>query len=144
MPDADETTSPFHATLVSMYEKGVLIIGASGSGKSSLALELMAIGATLVADDRVILTLENGRLIGKSPAAIKGQIEARGLGILAADTISSAIVDVCIDMDKVEKNRLPEQQVMDLFGLKIPTIHGRGNKHLAAGVLQMFKAKRVN
>ena len=48
-----------HATLVKLKNKGILIIGKSGSGKSDLALRLiMDKKAKLVADDRV--DIENG------------------------------------------------------------------------------------
>ena len=42
-----------HATCIEVDGVGVLIRGASGSGKSDLALRLIDAGATLVADDRV-------------------------------------------------------------------------------------------
>jgi len=41
-----------HATTVAVAGRGLMIEGPSGSGKSALALELMAFGAELVADDR--------------------------------------------------------------------------------------------
>ncbi|MFQ5437976.1 MAG: HPr kinase/phosphorylase, partial [Paracoccaceae bacterium] len=44
-----------HAGAVAFDRRAVLILGPSGSGKSSLALELMSRGASLVSDDRTIL-----------------------------------------------------------------------------------------
>ena len=44
-----------HATAVSIEDKGILIVGKSGSGKSSLALSLIAKGAHLICDDRAKL-----------------------------------------------------------------------------------------
>ena len=41
-----------HATCVDINGSGVLIVGRSGSGKSSLAINLLALGSTLVADDQ--------------------------------------------------------------------------------------------
>ena len=50
---------PFHAGLIALYDaggwKGVLIEGASGSGKSDLALRCLGRGFRLVADDRTRL-----------------------------------------------------------------------------------------
>ena len=43
------------ATFAAPPGDGVLILGASGAGKSSVALKLLAMGARLVADDRVEL-----------------------------------------------------------------------------------------
>ena len=56
---ADRSTDPdtIHASAVALGPVGLLIMGASGSGKSSLALELMARGAKLVADDQVVVFL---------------------------------------------------------------------------------------
>lgn len=50
MTGADRTI--LHASCVALDGRGLLILGPSGSGKSALALELMALGADLVADDR--------------------------------------------------------------------------------------------
>jgi ABC-type uncharacterized transport system fused permease/ATPase subunit len=44
-----------HGTTVAMAGQGLLIIGPSGSGKSSLALDLMSKGMELVSDDRTDL-----------------------------------------------------------------------------------------
>ena len=44
-----------HASCVSYENHAVLILGPSGIGKSSLALQLMALGAVLVADDKTCL-----------------------------------------------------------------------------------------
>jgi len=51
-----------HATAVAFDQKAVVITGPSGAGKSSLALQMMAFGADLVADDQVILTSNQHRL----------------------------------------------------------------------------------
>ena len=56
-----------HATCVAMEGRGVLIIGPSGSGKSELALALMAHGARLVADYRVTLNLREEALRATCP-----------------------------------------------------------------------------
>jgi len=42
-----------HASCVRIRGKGVLLLGASGAGKSDLALEMIDGGAKLVADDRM-------------------------------------------------------------------------------------------
>ena len=63
-------------------DAGVLILGPSGSGKSDLALRLIAIGAVLVADDRTELFVRRGRLHARPPKSIAGLLEVRGLGIV--------------------------------------------------------------
>ena len=48
-----------HATCVDIKGSGVLIVGDSGSGKSGLAIGLIALGASLVADDQCEILIEN-------------------------------------------------------------------------------------
>ncbi len=49
-----------HATCVAILGRGVLLLGESGSGKSSLALRLIDRGAMLVGDDRICLHADDG------------------------------------------------------------------------------------
>jgi len=72
-----------HGALVDVRGVGVLLLGASGAGKSECALELVSRGHRLVADDVVELRVtESGGLIGSAPARIRHHLEIRGLGIL--------------------------------------------------------------
>ena len=91
-----------HASAVLVGERGVLIRGASGSGKSSLALGLIAAdpAATwLVADDRVDLARSaGGRLLASVPASLAGLIEIRGQGIFrvrSSPVVVRLVVDSC-------------------------------------------------
>jgi HPr kinase/phosphorylase len=76
-----------HATCVIFGEAGILIRGRSGSGKTSLAREIIAgaesLGtfARLVADDRVSLANRHGRLVACAPDSIAGRMEIFGRGI---------------------------------------------------------------
>jgi len=71
-----------HGGLLRVRGSGVLLLGPSGVGKSETALELVARGHQLVADDVVELWVENERLIGSAKPAIRHFLEIRGLGIL--------------------------------------------------------------
>lgn len=69
--------------LLKVFEKGVLLIGKSGIGKSECALDMIDRGHALVADDFVELSLDGqGRVVGRSPDLLKDHMEVRGLGIL--------------------------------------------------------------
>ena len=71
-----------HGGLLRVRGYGVLLLGPSGVGKSETALELVARGHQLVADDVVELFLEHGRVVGRAREAIRHFLEIRGLGIL--------------------------------------------------------------
>jgi hypothetical protein len=71
-----------HATAVAIDGRGVLLRGPSGSGKSDLALRLMADGAELVADDRTMLSGQHGTLIAAPPPELAGLLEVRGVGLI--------------------------------------------------------------
>jgi HPr kinase/phosphorylase len=72
-----------HGTLLEIYGIGVLLLGASGVGKSEAALDLVTRGHSLVADDRVsVKRYPSGELVGYSEETIKHHMELRGLGIV--------------------------------------------------------------
>ena len=73
------------ASCVAVEGRAALILGASGRGKSTLALTLMAMGATLVSDDGVVLRRAPDGLTASAPPALAGLVEARGIGLLRAD-----------------------------------------------------------
>jgi hypothetical protein len=85
---------------------GVLLVGASGSGKSDLALRLIAAGAQLVADDRTDLFVRRGRLYAKAPARIAGLLEVRGVGILAFPSAMQAQITLVARLGRMAA-RLP-------------------------------------
>lgn len=81
MPSSAPQTT-LHGVFVRVLGVGVLLTGASGVGKSELALELITRGHQLVGDDAVDFILHRQRLIGRAPRLLRGFIEARSLGIL--------------------------------------------------------------
>ena len=93
-----------HATCVLIGRYGVLIRGAPGAGKTALAgmlvRETLRDGgfACLVADDRVALAAEGGRLVARVPAAIAGLMEIRGHGIARVDHEPAAVVRLVVDL----------------------------------------------
>lgn len=114
-----------HATMVSIFNKGVLLIGKSGSGKSDLALRMIVEkGAKLVADDRVILTTENGELYGEAPENISGKLEVRGIGISDFEFIKKSKINLCIELcsSRDEVERMPVDENITFLGISITKI----------------------
>ena len=112
-----------HASCVSVDGRGLLITGSSGSGKSDLALRLIDGGALLIADDQTELSIENGELIARCPAAIKGLIEARYLGPLPAPSIESTAVAAILEPGvAAELERLPEPTHSVYLGIRLPMV----------------------
>jgi HPr kinase/phosphorylase len=80
---AQGTAATVHGVLLDVHGVGVLLEGAAASGKSTLALDLLARGHALVADDAVELRRPApGILIGAAPAVLSGYLAVRGLGVL--------------------------------------------------------------
>ena len=88
---------------------GVLLLGASGSGKSDLVLRLIERGATLVADDRTELFVERGRLCARAPKRIAGYLEIRGLGIIELPYTAKARISLVVRLSR-EIARMPVHQ----------------------------------
>lgn len=129
-----------HATTVALGGRGLLILGASGTGKSALALNLMALGANLVADDRTILCRHDQTLTATCPPAIRGLIEARGLGLLHAVPQDETALVAAVTLDQTEHDRLPSRHEIVLLGLPLPLLHKVETGYFAAALLQYLKA----
>ncbi len=132
-----------HASAVAVAGKGVLILGASGTGKSALALQLMAYGAQLVSDDQTVIRDVDGWPVACSPDEIRGAIEARGIGLLAAEALPSARIALAVDMDKTESERLPPERNFALPGRPVVLLHKLESPYFAAAILQYIKAGKA-
>ncbi|MEO1292182.1 MAG: HPr kinase/phosphatase C-terminal domain-containing protein [Pseudomonadota bacterium] len=124
-----------HASAVAWEGRGVLVMGASGSGKSSLCLGLMAMGATLVSDDQTFLEASEGRIIARAPETLRGRIEARGIGLLRIATYSKAEIVLAVDLDRTADGRLPPRQSWMFKDLCVPLIAAPATSHLQNTVL---------
>lgn len=131
------------ATCVAVGEAGILIQGASGSGKSRLARDLIAEAqrsgrfARLVGDDRVRVSARNGRLVATRVPSTAGQIEARGLGILTVPYEGSAIVRLIVDLLAEEQPRLPSpgDRTAVICGVPLPRLGARFEPGLSGIIL---------
>jgi serine kinase of HPr protein (carbohydrate metabolism regulator) len=95
-----------HATAVIHGESCVLILGPSGSGKSALALALMArasgAGAfgALIGDDRIYVRKADGRLVASGAANMAGIIERRMAGLMEVRHERAAIVHLAVELSE--------------------------------------------
>ena len=137
------TTLLLHASCVAVNGRGVLIIGASGTGKSVLALQLIAYGAALIADDQTQITLQDQQLIASCPPQLSGMIEARGVDLLHSDPRPSTQISLVVDLDQTETQRLPPKRITSLLGLSLPLVLGAESNHFPASVLCYLKGARL-
>lgn len=91
--------TPHQATCVMIGRRAVLIEGAAGSGKSSLALALIDRGAILVGDDGVLLDADGGHLLASPHPNIAGKLEVRNLGIIDMPSVVAAPIALVIVLD---------------------------------------------
>ena len=111
---AGETS--LHATAVIHGESGVLIFGPSGSGKSALALALMArasdTGAfcALIGDDRIFVSEAHGRLVARGAADLAGLIERRTAGLIRVRHEPAAVMRLGVELCERGRRwpRMPE------------------------------------
>ncbi len=103
-------------------ERGLLLRGPSGSGKSDFVLRLLEAGAWLVADDLVQLRREGDLLMAQGPAP-RGLLELRGLGIYRLAAMPRTRIHLCVRLGPAEHGpRLPESGSASICGLELPEV----------------------
>jgi serine kinase of HPr protein (carbohydrate metabolism regulator) len=145
------TAPSIHASCVLAGATAVLIRGASGSGKSRLAHDLIEAGrrgdipfARLVSDDRTLLEAVNGRLLARPVAALAGLLELRHIGIRELPYEPVAVVTLVVDLGP-DGDRLPEpaNQFTEIAGIRLPLLKvpsGEGVFTLILAELMVLKA----
>jgi len=124
-----------HGDLVDVLGLGVLIIGESGIGKSEGALELLARGHRLVADDVVeVRRRDESFLEGTAPEAARFFMEVRGLGVIDVQALFgiSAVTEVkrvglVVRLERWDPARDYERLGLDdrsheLLGIRVPLV----------------------
>ena len=120
-----------HATCVDINGSGVLIVGRSGSGQSNLAINLIALGSKLVADDQCELVKKNNRFSVSKPASLPNSIEIRGVGLVSVPMVVETSLDWVVDMDEAETERMPDLRFTKIDGYRVPTVFGKDVDELA-------------
>ena len=128
-----------HASCVAVAGRGLLIVGRSGAGKSALALQLMAYGAELVADDRCDLTAKSTGAYARRPEALPEAIEARGIGILSASCVGPTRIAAVVDLDETSAERMPPLLTAQIGQHQVPILHFNDQPHLPAALFHFLK-----
>ena len=143
-PSAAGAAGPgtLHASAVAVGDRGLLITGAAASGKTTLALEMIALGAALVADDRVAAGADDaGRVWLSAPEAIRGLVEVRGFGLARLPARPSVALALVADLDAAEPERLPARRTRDVAGIACPAFLCKGKTGLAAVLTCLLRAE---
>lgn len=126
-----------HGVFLAVMNTGVLITGASGVGKSEVALDLVQRGHQLVADDAVdIYRREGAELVGECSPTLRGYVEIRGLGIIniermfgPASVLDSYRLQLIINLKDATNKEIrsldrlqPSLEMVEILGVKVPSL----------------------
>ncbi len=154
-------TTNLHGVFISVFGKGVLIVGESGMGKSEVALELIRRGHVLIADDRVDIARVHNNLVGHAPELLYGMLEIRGIGIIdvikmfgASALLQKANIDLVIRLEKFDSSKEyarvgnEQDQFTDVLGIDVPTLtlpvrEGRTMAILVESAVTNFQLKQA-
>jgi serine kinase of HPr protein (carbohydrate metabolism regulator) len=109
------------ASCVAIGGRGVLMEGAPGIGKTTLALQLIDRGAVLVGDDGVSLSLRGGQVWAAPPPRISGLMEVRNVGLVPFPTTEAPLALILrLVPDAPRYVEAPDQA--DVLGMPIPRL----------------------
>jgi serine kinase of HPr protein (carbohydrate metabolism regulator) len=139
-----------HGSAVLAGRCAILIRGASGSGKSRLALALLDAArsgllgfARLVADDRVQLEASHGRVLARPPSALAGLLELRGVGITHVAFEPVAVVGLVVDLDAFDAQRMPAaaERTTAVAGIALPRLPVAAGQDALPAVLAALRSE---
>ena len=131
----------FHSSSVELDGKAILIKGESGSGKSSLALKLISLGANLIADDQTAVFLQKGQVFLGAPNSLPAGLEIRGVGIVGVPICKKAALKLVVDLSRLENERLPNSvgRSIDILGYSFPFYLFQGITDPANAIYALIK-----
>ena len=110
-----------NVTGVAIGGRALLIEGAPGLGKSSLALALIDRGAVLIGDDAIELVVQDGALIAAPPPNTAGLIEVRNIGLVELPTMRVPVALV-LQLDP-DAPRFPmDVPTREMAGMSVPVL----------------------
>lgn len=147
LPDIDDQKTPpkiapkerlCHCCVLDAGGFGVLIKGASGSGKTSLMLGLidrlnqivftpgnnmLEQKAVMVADDQALLSRHGDTLVAWVPKTLAGLVELYGFGIVKRPYLAQTQIGLIVQLvTDSEIDRMPAAKSHGLHGVQLPLI----------------------
>ena len=142
-PD-DGRSAIVHGTALALNDRGILLLGQPGSGKSDLALRLIDSGAKLIADDAVLLTASDKPQLGRcllSPlAGASGKLMVGAIGIVKlapACVAGASLLSLAVNLDP------PQAMPTDSFAA-LGQWQGLTDRPVPLIHLQAFEISSVN
>ncbi|TIW52749.1 MAG: HPr kinase/phosphorylase [Mesorhizobium sp.] len=124
MPDTAAKPLNIHGTALLIGERGVLITGPSGAGKTTLALALLdhcrtrGMFSRLLGDDQLFAAAHGGRL-----ASIAGLCEVHGIGPRPLAFEPAAVIDLVVRLvEPADMARLQDEATETIEGCRLPRI----------------------
>jgi serine kinase of HPr protein (carbohydrate metabolism regulator) len=123
-------TTLVYGTCVALGGNAAILVGASGSGKSDLALRFLLstpadLEPALIADDQVRVSLSAGRLIASAPETIAGLIEVRGIGVIPLPARDAAEIKLIVKLvEPAAVSRIPPSPppTQKVCGIDLPVL----------------------
>jgi serine kinase of HPr protein (carbohydrate metabolism regulator) len=117
-------SAPFahQAGCVVIDGRGMLIEGAPGMGKSSLALALIDRGAGFVGDDSVLMEAVDGHVLARPHPNTRGLMEIRGLGLVPMPVVEAARVALVLSLASDAPRYREQAAIRSLGGVDLPHI----------------------
>ena len=130
-----------HSSSVELDGKAVLIKGESGSGKSSLALKLIMLGANLIADDQTVIFMKRNNVFLRTPETLPRCLEIRRVGLINVPFCSEAELKLVVDLSKSETERLPNSKntKINILGYSFPFYRFQGIMDPANSIYALLK-----